>query len=912
MKKPRVFQVAKDLHLSTDALVDALKELGIAVKSHMSTLEDSDMEALRRKFNIAEKEPARGDDEKKKDRKAAAHAAPPAEEPAVAAEPAPAPAETAPRVEAPRVEPARVEAPRPEPVVQAEPPRVEPARVEPARVEPARVEAPRPEPAPIAASTAAPPAPPAPTSPQHIGLGSAVVAPPPATLPSYMQPSQPRPRPGQGPRGGQGGGRAGGGAPIGQSGGARMGGGGRPDSRGGGGPRPGGAPGSVGVMPLGGGAGATRPSGGGGGGAKRGRFGGGAGGGRGKKKSVDERQVRENIRKTMATLEAPRGSSFRRGARRRREDGIEEIVEALKTIKVSEFITVADLAARIEAKSSEVLGACLALGIPATINRRLDKDAIEMIADEFGFAVEFVAETGFEEIEDEPINTEDLRPRPPVVTIMGHVDHGKTSLLDYIRKSNVIAGEAGGITQHIGAYEVALPTGQRIAFLDTPGHEAFTAMRARGAQVTDIVILVVAADDRVMPQTVEAIDHAKAANVPIIVAINKIDKPGANPDAVRTDLAQRGLQPEEWGGKTIMVDISAKLGVNVDKLLEMVLLQSEVLELKAVPNRKAKGAVIEARVSQGRGVVGTVLVQHGTLRVGDVFVAGAQWGKVRALHNERGGKLELAGPSTPVQVLGWSGAPTAGDGFVVVEDERVAREIAGKRMQAHREQEFRSTKHMTLTDLYSKIKEGEASELAVIIKADVDGSAEALVDSLTKLSTDEVKLRIIHHAVGNISESDVLLAAASDAVIIGFHVRPDPKANELANREKVDIRQYQVIYEAVQEIKDAMSGLLKPESKEVVVGTAEVRDIFKSSKMGTVAGCRVVAGTIKRSAKARLVRNRTVMWEGQLGSLRRFKDDVREVESGFECGIVLDGFQDVQVDDLVEMFVIEEVARKLD
>jgi translation initiation factor IF-2 len=558
-----------------------------------------------------------------------------------------------------------------------------------------------------------------------------------------------------------------------------------------------------------------------------------------------------------------------------------------------------------------VIAACLRLGIMANINRRLDRDSIMAVADEFGFAVDFVSEIG-EELDAAVPEAEALETRAPVVTVMGHVDHGKTSLLDYIRKANVIAGEAGGITQHIGAYEVRLPDGHRITFLDTPGHEAFTAMRARGAQVTDIVILVVAADDKVMPQTVEAIDHARAANVPIIVAINKIDLPGANVDGVRQELSQHNILVEEWGGNVIAVPISAKKGTNVEKLLEMILLQSEVLELKADPHKAARGVIVEARVERGRGIVATVLVQKGTLRVGDAFVAGSKSGKVRALQNERGQKVDAAGPSSPVEVLGWAEPPQAGDTFAVVSDEREARELAGKRAMLLREQELRQRSHVTLTDLFSQMKEGKVSELLVVLKGDVDGSVEALQDTLTKLSTSEIKLRVIHRGVGQITESDVLLAAASNAVIIGFHVKADPKATELAAKEKVDVRIYDIIYQAVENVKDAMAGLLTPEIRESVQGQAEVRKIFRTSKAGVVAGCMVLSGNIQRNSRTRLLRGGAQVWDGKIESLKRFKDDVREVAAGFECGISLEGRDDIQEQDVIEAYALEEVARKLE
>ncbi len=629
--------------------------------------------------------------------------------------------------------------------------------------------------------------------------------------------------------------------------------------------------------------------------------------GKKKKRAVDEKLIRASVKRTLAEMEG----SKRRHHRRDREEGAAVgVEEAPRVIRVSEFISVAELAGQLEVKPTEVIQVCMQLGIMANINRRLDKDSIMAIADEFGYGVEFVSQLGEEEeevVEEEGV----LLPRPPVVTIMGHVDHGKTSLLDYIRKTNVIAGEAGGITQHIGAYEVELSHGEKITFLDTPGHESFTAMRARGAQATDLVVIVVAADDRVMPQTIEAIDHARAANVPILVAINKIDLPGANVDLVRQELTKQNLLLEEWGGKTIAVPISAKLGTGVDKLLEMILLQAEILELKADPHKHARGVVIESRIEQGRGIVATLLVQRGTLHVGDAFVAGSQSGKVRAMNNERGGRVVEAGPSTPVEVLGWSGAPQAGDTFAAMIDEREARELASKRGQLQREQEFRLHKHVTLTDLYSQIKAGSVGELLVVLKADVDGSVEALEDSLTKLTTEEVKLRVIHRGVGQISESDVLLAVASNAVIIGFHVKPDPKAAELAAKEKVDLRLYEIIYEAVADVKDAMSGLLKPEIRETVLGSAEVRQVFHTTKAGTIAGCKVVSGNIARSARARLMRDGAAAWEGKIDSLRRFKDDVRDVAAPLECGIGLEGRDDVKVNDIIEAFVLEEFARHL-
>jgi len=629
--------------------------------------------------------------------------------------------------------------------------------------------------------------------------------------------------------------------------------------------------------------------------------------GKKKTRAVDEKVIAAAVRRTVAEMETTK----RRHHRREREEETAVGVEAApRVIKVPEFVSVAELAARLEAKPQEVIAACMRLGIMANINRRLDKDSIMAVADEFDFQVEIISELGEDVATEAPV-VENLEPRAPVVTVMGHVDHGKTSLLDYIRKANVIGGEAGGITQHIGAYEVTTASGQKITFLDTPGHEAFTAMRARGAQVTDIVVLVVAADDRVMPQTIEAIDHARAANVPLIVAINKIDLPGANVDLVRKDLSQHNLLVEDWGGTVIAVPISAKQGTNIDKLLEMILLQAEVLELKADARQAARGVIVEARLDKGRGIVATVLVQKGTLRVGDAFVAGSKSGKVRALQNERGQRVEAAGPSTPVEVLGWSDPPQAGDSFAVIGDEREARELAGKRAQLLREQELRQQKHVTLTELYSQMKAGKVSDLLVVLKGDVDGSVEALQDALTKLSTDEIKLRIIHRGVGQVTESDVLLAAASNAVIIGFHVKADPKAAELAAKERVDLRLYDIIYEAVDNVRSAMGGLLAPEIRETIVGKAEVRKIFRTSKSGVVAGCMVTTGSMQRNARARLLRGGEPAWDGKIESLKRFKDDVREVASGFECGIALEGRDDIRELDVIEAYVLEEFARTL-
>jgi translation initiation factor IF-2 len=546
-----------------------------------------------------------------------------------------------------------------------------------------------------------------------------------------------------------------------------------------------------------------------------------------------------------------------------------------------------------------------------SINQRLDVENITLVADEFGFEVEFQKEYTSEILEDIEDEDDELKPRPPVVTIMGHVDHGKTSLLDYIRRTNVVAGESGGITQHIGAYRVDIGEGKQIAFLDTPGHEAFTAMRARGAQLTDIVVLVIAADDAVMPQTVEALNHAQAAGVPIIIAINKIDKPGANPDRIKQQMADRNVLVEDWGGKYQCVHLSAKTGLNVDLLLEKIVLEADLLDLKANPDRLMRGAVVEAELDKGRGVTATILVQKGTLRIGDPFVAGIHHGKVRAMFDERGNKVKEAPPSTPVLVLGFEGAPQAGDTFIVLESEREAREISLKRQQLKREQDQKQIHHITLDELAKQISIGGVKELALIVKGDVDGSVEALSDSLMKLSNQEVIVRVIHKGVGGISESDVLLATASNAIIIGFHVRPNINARKLAENQKVDIRLYSVIYNAISEVKSALEGLLSPLISEEVTGTIEIRDTFKVPKSGTVAGCYVLDGKITRNNKIRLIRDGIVIHEGGIGNLRRFKDDVREVDAGYECGLNIENFNDIKVGDIIEAFKIIETKKTL-
>jgi len=634
----------------------------------------------------------------------------------------------------------------------------------------------------------------------------------------------------------------------------------------------------------------------------------------------DRRGDRRSRRSRMEVFEPERGDRYRKVKKASKQQKKTEITvsKAIKRkIRISDSITVGELAKRMGVKANDLIRELMGMGHMVTINHPLDFETAEILASEFNYEVENVGfdeeailqveETG-EKIEDKP---EDLQERPPVVTIMGHVDHGKTSLLDAIRATNVIAGEAGGITQHIGAYDVELD-GRKIAFLDTPGHEAFTAMRARGTKVTDIVILVVAADDGVMPQTKEAINHAKAAGVPIVVAVNKIDKPDANPERVKQELTEFELVPEEWGGDTIFVEVSAKEKTNIDGLLEMILLQSEVLELKANPNKRASGAVVEARLDRGRGPVATVLVQEGTLKIGDPIVTGLHWGRVRTMTNDRGEQLKEAGPSTPVEITGLAGVPDAGDTFHAVKDEKAAKEVAQHRAQKVREAELAKSSKISLEQLYAKIQEGDVRELKVIIKADVQGSVEAVKDSLVKLSNDQCRLVVIHTAVGGISESDITLASASDAIVLGFNVRPEPKAAQLAELEGVDIRLYNIIYDAVADVKSAMEGLLAPTLKEVELGRVEVRETFHISKVGTIAGCYVLDGKITRNAKVRLVRDSVVVYEGSLNSLKRFKDDAREVMAGYECGVGLENYNDIKVGDIIEAYEIEEVRTTLD
>ncbi|HLR89760.1 MAG TPA: translation initiation factor IF-2, partial [Balneolaceae bacterium] len=638
---------------------------------------------------------------------------------------------------------------------------------------------------------------------------------------------------------------------------------------------------------------------------------------------IEEEDVEKKMRETLQRIQGggSAGSKRQKRRRQRREEREEEraMLEELEELEssilqVTEFITVSDLADLLDVKATDIITTCMDLGMMVSINQRLDAATIELVASEYDFEVEFVdaeemieEEFGFEE--DDP---EDLIPRSPIITVMGHVDHGKTSLLDYIRKAKVAAGEAGGITQHVGAYEVKTDSNKRITFLDTPGHEAFTAMRSRGAQVTDIVILVIAADDAVMPQTIEAINHAKAGDVAIVVAINKIDKPTAKPDRIKQQLAEHGVIIEEYGGTTQVAEVSAHTGEGIDELLEKVLIEAELMELKANPNRNAQGIVLESRVDKGKGTVSNVLVQNGTLKIGDPFVAGSVYGRVRAMENEHGKRLKKAGPSVPVQITGFDDIPQAGDRLVVANDEKTAKEVATQRQQIRREQSLRNVKHLTLDDLSRRMALGEVSELNLIIKGDVDGSVEALSGALQKLSRDEVSVNIIHSGSGAITESDVVLASASDAIIIGFQVRPSASARKLAENESIDIRLFSVIYDAVDEVHDALEGLLSPEIKEEMKGLVTVREVFKISKIGTIAGCYVTEGKVHRNNPIRLIRDGVVIYEGEIDSLKRFKDDVREVQAGYECGISIVNFNDIKVGDEIESYEVTEQKRRLE
>ena len=634
---------------------------------------------------------------------------------------------------------------------------------------------------------------------------------------------------------------------------------------------------------------------------------------------VSDEDVQKQVKDTLARLTAKGAKSKTSKHRRDKRDDVrqrqaeeaERLDEEKKTLKVTEFVTANELATMMNVPVNKVIATFMSLGTLVSINQRLDAESMTIVAEEFGFKVEFVDVHMADAIEDEEDDEEDLESRPPIITVMGHVDHGKTSLLDYIRNTNVISGEAGGITQHIGAYNVKLENGRHITFLDTPGHEAFTAMRARGAQVTDVAIIIVAADDSVMPQTVEAINHAQAANVPIVFAINKIDKPGANPDKIREALANMNLLVEEWGGKYQCQEISAKKGLNVDKLLDKVLLEADLLELKANPRRHASGVVIESSLDKGRGYVATLLVRNGTLNQGDMVLCGSNYGHVKAMFNERNQKVTSAGPSEPVLVLGLNGAPQAGEKFNVFADEKEAKDIANKREQLQREQGMRTKKHITLDEIGRRIAIGNFQEINVIVKGDVDGSIEALSDSLIKLSTEEIQINVIHKAVGAISESDIMLAAASNAIVVGFQVRPSMAARRLAEREEVDIRLYSIVYDAIEELRSAMEGMLSPEIKEQINGNLEVLETFKIGKVGTIAGCMVKDGKVKSKSKVRVIRDGIVIHTGQLESLKRFKDDVKEVAAGLDCGLNITNFNDLKVGDLIEAFEEIEVSRKL-
>ena len=663
----------------------------------------------------------------------------------------------------------------------------------------------------------------------------------------------------------------------------------------------------------------TKPGGNTGGGNNRNNSRGKSGGGRRPqvaKVEPTEEEVQKQIRETLEKLQGKsnkgKGAKYRRDKRDQHRQKSEEDIAAAaaesKVLKVTEFVTVSEVATMMEVGVTEIISACMSLGMMVTMNQRLDAETLTIVAEEFGYTVEFVTadiEESIVEIEDKP---EDLLERAPIVTVMGHVDHGKTSLLDYVREENVIAGESGGITQHIGAYGVTLESGQKIAFLDTPGHEAFTAMRARGAQVTDIAIIVVAADDDIMPQTKEAISHAQAANVPIVFAINKVDLPAANPEKIKEGLAGMNLLVEDWGGKIQSQEISAKTGQGIPELLEKVLLEAELLELKANPKRNASGTVVEAFLDKGRGYVSTILVQTGTLEVGDYLLAGTCSGKVKAMHDERGKKIKVAGPSTPVSVLGLDGAPQAGDKFSVMDDEREAKDIASKRTQLQREQNVRTQRHITLDEIGRRIALGDFKELNIILKGDVDGSVEALTDSFQKLSTEEIAVNIIHKGVGAITESDVLLASASDAIIVGFNVRPAGNARQVADKEEIDIRTYSIIYDAINDLKDAMEGMLSPEMREEITGNAEIRETFKISKIGTIAGCMVTSGKIFRNSGIRIIRDSVVVYTGELATLKRFKDDVKEVAKGYDCGMQIKNYNDIKIGDVIEAY--QEVAVK--
>jgi translation initiation factor IF-2 len=884
LSKLRVYDLAGEFGVSSDEVINLLRQMDVPVRSHLSPLSDDQVARIRARWEREKRARVAAPAATTRRRRGTAAAPPPepTPEPAaatdgsavrrrrrVAAEPvveaAPPEPVAPPEIKAPA--PAPVSAPTPSPIAAS-------------AGESATVERPRPTPAPpprpAAPATQNPPVPQ--SGPYSSDRGDNRER----QRPQPVVPGAPRPRP------------VATGAPY------------TP-------PRPvaSAAPGAGTAPPRREDRGA--PSRGDDRGARRGKKG---------KRGVDQEAVSANIGKTMASMRGP----IRRGGARRAEDGSyreelaaqrqAEVEREKKTVRVNEFITVSELAQILKVPAVQIVGfAFKNLGLMVTINQRLDFDQIELIAGEFGFQAvkeeEYAADLKTSPTAED--TAEQLEPRPPVVTIMGHVDHGKTSLLDYIRKANVVAGESGGITQHIGAYHVDLPAGKSITFLDTPGHEAFTAMRARGAQVTDIVVLVVAADDQVMPQTIEAISHAKNAGVPMIVAINKIDVPGANPMKVKQDLLQHGVVLEEFGGTVLSSEVSAKKGTNIDSLLEQILLQAEILDLKANPNRSAQGAVVEAQLDPGKGPVATVLVSNGTLRVGDDFICGMYSGRVRALLDERGRNVKDAGPAIPVQILGIGGVPMAGDQFVVVEDAMESREIAQRRQRLDREAKSRRTAKgvVSLEDFMSQTAPGQARTLRIVIKADQGGPAEALADALAQLSNEEVSVEVIHRGVGAITESDILLARASGAIIVGFHVRPDNNARSAAEREGVEIKLYKIIYEAVEDVRAALEGMLRPEEREVVLGEAEVRDLFKVPKMGVIAGCSVRSGVINRQGRVRVIRDGSEIYDGNIASLRRFKDDVKEVREGFECGIGVENFNDIKVGDVLECYRKEQVARTL-
>ncbi|MGE5927780.1 MAG: translation initiation factor IF-2 [Gemmatimonadota bacterium] len=902
MVKTRVHDLAAEFGIPSEQLMGLLKDMDIFVRSHMSALENDQVAAVRVRWEREKRKSAEDAAPKKGRRKAAKAAEPPP--PPVEAKPVRRRRTAAEVAQAEAVAQAEREAeittielerPVPEPVEQPTAKSIEeraralfkdlpPLPVEEEATETETAEPSAPVAAAPAASAPSAPAPPAPAAPST------------PTRAPFIPPRIPRSPPPQ--RAGQGGGSS--------------------QQRSGQGPRPvfsSSAPGGGPARP-----GADRP-------APARTFGPDAekGGSRKKGKKgrrgfVDQEAVQANIAKTLQGMKGPGGRKGRRSDEPSYRDLIagrmaEEKEKEKTRVRVNEFISVSELAAAMKIPATQIVQfAFKELGLMVTVNQRLDFDQIDLIASEFGFEAvredEYQAEA---ETVDEPDTDEELVPRPPVVTIMGHVDHGKTSLLDYIRKANIVAGEAGGITQHIGAYHVELPGGKDITFLDTPGHQAFTAMRARGAQVTDLVVLVVAADDQVMPQTIEAISHAKNAGVPLVVAINKIDLPSANPAKVKQDLLQHSVVLEEFGGTVLHAPISAKKGTGIDQLLDQILLQAEILDLKANPAGRVQGTVLEATLDPGKGPLATILVQRGTLHVGDNFICGKFSGRVRALFDERGKPVKEVGPSMPVQILGFEGVPAAGDSFTVVTDAVEARDIAQKRQRLEREaQNRRSQKGTSLEDFSRALKEGEVSALRIIIKADQGGPAEALADALAQLGTSEVRVDVVHRGVGAITESDVLLAKASGAIILGFHVRPDSNARAAAEREQVDVRTYRIIYEAVEDVRNALEGLLKPEERETVLGEAEVLQLFKVSKVGTIAGCMVRTGTIQRTAKARVIRDGTTVYTGQLSSLKRFKDDVREVRDGQECGIGVENFNDLKVGDRIESYRLEEVKRTLE